>query len=411
MRYQLLFTILFAICPAVYLLIPNSEGINIPLKRHKTPREEYMNAPNIFEKYGISFDVLHKKHHNNNRTNDSIALYRYLDNEFYGEIVIGHPGQKLKVAFDTAWSLSWVLSSQCNFWKTPGCWFHNKYDHQKSSEYKPDGRPYKGIEDSYTLKGFYSYDNISFAHSNVTNQSFVEMVSVPWTFLLNKAEGILGLGPKTDSYTPFFYTLLAQNKIKKPLFSIYLNGDTKSLHGGNIMLGYIEHRHIHKNPQKKEDTIKYLPLDVSAYWQFSVDKIMLSALPPNNKDKIVYCDNGCKAIVDTSSNAIIGPANDIYALNNVIKAKSFVMNRYSVDCSSIKNLPEVNFLLGGQNFTLKGSDYVTKLTVGPTTFCMSAFQPSEETLKDMWIFGGAFLKKYYSIYDLKERMIGFVRAA
>lgn len=57
---------------------------------------------------------------------------------------------------------------------------------------------------------------------------------------------------------------------------------------------------------------------------------MLSALPPNNKDKIVYCDNGCKAIVDTSSNAIIGPANDIYTLNNVIKAKSFVMNRYSV---------------------------------------------------------------------------------
>lgn len=42
------------------------------------------------------------------------------------------------------------------------------------------------------------------------------------------------------------------------------------------MLGYVEHRHIHKtiypNGSKIEDTIKYLSLDGGVeYYQFSVD--------------------------------------------------------------------------------------------------------------------------------------------
>lgn len=50
----------------------------IELIRQVTPREQQLNAPNL-EHFGINFDWLHKKHLDSNRTNDSIALYRYLD--------------------------------------------------------------------------------------------------------------------------------------------------------------------------------------------------------------------------------------------------------------------------------------------------------------------------------------------
>lgn len=39
--------------------------------------------------------------------------------------------------------------------------FHKTYNHDKSSEYKKDGRKYQTPEGAYTLKGFFSYDNIS----------------------------------------------------------------------------------------------------------------------------------------------------------------------------------------------------------------------------------------------------------
>lgn len=36
-------------------------------------------------------------------------------NEFYGEISVGHPAQKFYVAFDTAWSNTWIPSKKCSF--------------------------------------------------------------------------------------------------------------------------------------------------------------------------------------------------------------------------------------------------------------------------------------------------------
>lgn len=46
--------------------------------RQPTAREQQLNAPNL-QNFGINLDWLHKKYHGGNRTNDSIALYRYLD--------------------------------------------------------------------------------------------------------------------------------------------------------------------------------------------------------------------------------------------------------------------------------------------------------------------------------------------
>ncbi|XP_018563231.1 aspartic proteinase A2-like [Anoplophora glabripennis] len=408
MNYFIIFFVILtaALCPTLSLEIKNGT-LRIELIRQKTTREEHLNAPSLKE-YGVNFDWFYKKHHGGNRTNDSIALYRYLDNEFYGKVVIGHPGQTLNVAFDTAWSLSWVLSSKCNEWKSIGCWLHNRYDHTKSSEYKKDNRPYVANEGKYNLTGFYSYDNFSIAHSNATAQSFVEMVTVPWTFLFNKIDGVLGLGMKTDSYNPFFYTLLAQKKIQNPIFSIYLNRDRQSNKGGNILLGFVEPKHIHVT-NKVPDPITYLAVDAGQYWKFTMDRVEIVY---SSKSNYTLCPNGCKVIADTSTNTIVGPQADIDKIHDDIKAKNIFLNRYSVDCETVNKLPKIDFILGGQPFRLEGSEYIIKMSYMSFTVCLSSFVPTATPSETgLWVLGGAFLSEYYSIYDVFNKKIGFVKAA
>lgn len=69
---------------------------------------------------------------------------------------------------------------------------------------------------------------IQLAHLNVSDLIFAEIKMIPNTeeFKNMYADGIIGLGynnlSKIDS-NPFFYKLLGDRKILKPIFSVYLN--------------------------------------------------------------------------------------------------------------------------------------------------------------------------------------------
>lgn len=46
------------------------------------------------------------------------------------------------------------------------------------------------------------------------------------------------------------------------------------------------------------------------------------------------------------------------------------------------------------------------------TICVSAFTYSDDPSEQhAWILGAAFLSPFYSIYDIENKRIGFVRAA
>ncbi|CAG9864101.1 unnamed protein product [Phyllotreta striolata] len=409
MKYSILISILFLHFASGYFFKEKNQYIRIDLMRQKSPRRQLVNHQNILAKYGL--DVKGPKPP---RTNDTISLFRYMDNEFYGKIVIGKPGKTMNVAFDTAWDVSWVLSSRCQVYITPGCAGHNLYNHNGSSSYKENGTLYNANEGTYNLTGFYSYDNISMAHSNVTNFLFVEMVDVPAYMASNKADGVLGLGLRTGDYEPFLYTLYRQKKIKNLLFSVYLNRDPQSTKGGNIMLGFVDKKHIHihqlPNGAKVYDNITYLQVDAGQYWMFSVDKIDLVF---TKRNKTTFCPNGCKAVADTSSNDIIGPESVINQIHDSMNAKKFE-DKWVVDCDKISKLPKIDLYLGGNAFRLEGRNYIKKEKNDtlPYFLCVSAFTPSSTTpTEGLWVLGGAFLSQYYSIYNINEKTIGFVRAA
>jgi hypothetical protein len=58
------------------------------------------------------------------------------------------------------------------------------------------------------------------------NQTFAEIVNVPWLYLLAKADGVVGFAYNAlsvDGVTPVFYNLIKKRLIVKPVFSFYVN--------------------------------------------------------------------------------------------------------------------------------------------------------------------------------------------
>ncbi|KAK9732354.1 Eukaryotic aspartyl protease [Popillia japonica] len=422
---------LFVLSWLLFLFCIGNTKIVLDLFRQETPRQSILKSPNIPE-HGIWIDWLkesYEKKKNYTRTNDTIPLLRFLDTEFYALIGIGSPGKPMKVIFDTAWSTTWMMSNDCPIkpmkvifdtawsttWmmsndcpiKTVGCWFHNKYDHKHSSKYVKDGRPYNNNEGTYNLTGYYSRDELKIAHT-VINQTFVEMTSVPYWYIFTKADGVVGLGLPQNDINPFLQNVLNQTNITKPIFSIYLNRDKSSKKGGSIILGAIDKKHIHVT-NKVPDKITYVPINsASALWEFSIDRIFFEI----NRKIITICENDCTGLADTSTNSVITAQNMLSVINEQISAKPFYFGKYQVECDIINKLPALTFVIGGNMFNLTGPDYTQKLSIGPFTTCISAFTAATTVSEQKrWVLGGAFLARYYSIYDIANKRMGLVRAA
>lgn len=165
------------------------------------------------------------------------------------------------------------------------------------------------------------------------------------TFVPAKFDGVFGLGYQSDSFegvTPPFYNMHAQGLIEKPVFSIYLKrGNSEIIFGGS-------------DSTKFTGNFTYVPVTNKGYWQFKVNDIKVA----NN---VTVCEKGCQAIADTGTSLIIGPRDDINAINKEIGAIQTYDGTYIVDCDKISSLPAISFNINGQTLSLNATDYILKV--------------------------------------------------
>ena len=94
--------------------------------------------------------------------------------------------------------------------------------------------------------------------------------------------------------------------------------------------------------------------------------------------------------------------------NKEIGAKPSFNGQYTIDCEKRDDLPDLTFTLTGRNFSITSYDYILEVQGS----CISAFMGIDipEPAGPLAILGDAFLRKWYSVYDLGSGSVGLAKA-
>uniref|UniRef100_A0A183CDB1 Peptidase A1 domain-containing protein n=1 Tax=Globodera pallida TaxID=36090 RepID=A0A183CDB1_GLOPA len=162
----------------------------------------------------------------------------------------------------------------------------------------------------------------------------------------------------SENLSTVFDNMVTQHKVQEPVFAFWLSRNSTSKLGGEMTIGGTDQRHF-------VAPINYTPVTRKAYWQFK---------------------------------KYIGVISDI---NGGV----------TVPCERIPTLPDISFNIGGMAYTLKGKDYVWKVTIKGKTICHSGFVGINlPGLENLWILGDVFIGRYYTVFDVGQSRVGFAQA-
>eukprot|EP00887_Chlorella_sp_A99_P000693 scaffold5.g693.t1 len=234
---------------------------------------------------------------------------------YYGEIGLGTPMQRFQVVFDTGSSNLWVPSSKCGILQA------SEWRHEGRGE---DGREFAIQYGSGALSGYLSRDVLSIGGLEVADQTFAEATAEPsLSFIAARFDGILGLGfPEiaVGKVTPPFQNMIAQGLLPEPVFSFWLNRKAEAEEGGELVLGGVDPDHF-----VGEHT--WMPVTRRGFWQFKADAITVGGGPAGAGRAVGACRGGCQAIADTGTSLMVGPPDEIDAINKAIGAEPVLVEQ------------------------------------------------------------------------------------
>jgi len=323
-----------------------------------------------------------------------VPVSNFLNAQYYSEIEIGSPPQSFKVVLDTGSSNLWVPGSQCG---SIACYLHTKYDSSASSTYKANGSEFEIHYGSGSLKGYMSQDTVTIGDLAIKHQDFAEATEEPGlAFAFGRFDGILGLGYDTISVnraTPPFYNMVNQGLLDEPKFAFYLGDSNTDGDESEAIFGGVNTDHF-------TGKMTNLPLRRKAYWEVDFDSLTFG------DDTLELAETG--VILDTGTSLIALPSDVAEMLNNQMGAKKGYNGQYTVDCAKRSSLPDMTFQLAGQNFSITADDYILEVQGS----CISTFMGMDfpAPVGPLAILGDAFLRRWYSVYDLGEGTVGLAAA-
>ncbi|TDH10433.1 hypothetical protein EPR50_G00074830 [Perca flavescens] len=326
-------------------------------------------------------------------------LTNYLDTQYFGEISIGSPAQMFNVVFDTGSANLWVPSQSCSPFST-ACYTHNRYDASKSWTYVENGTGFSIQYASGNVRGFLSEDVVVVGGIPVV-QVFAEATSLSaMPFIFAKFDGVLGMGyPNVaiDGITPVFDRIMSQHVLKEEVFSVYYSRDPKHSPGGELVLGGTD-------PNYYTGNFNYMDTRETGKWEVTMKGVSVGM-------EMMFCAEGCTAVIDTGSSYITGPASSVSVLMQTIGAQ-LDESGYKVNCNTVKSLPSVTFHLGGQEYSLTQEDYILWQSHIEGDVCTVTFRALDvpPPTGPIWILGANFIARYYTEFDRRNNRIGFATA-
>lgn len=156
----------------------------------------------------------------------NVTLNNYANVAYWADIELGTPDQRFRVALDTASSITFVPSIDCD----ETCKNKNRYNSGNSSSFVGDGTSWTYEQDP-TIRGYLSVDSLKIGGSQVQYQTFAEATTMK-SYAMNTTseyDGVLALGFQNDSMPNTVLTNLKKaGIIQSDTFGLWLSRDLSS---------------------------------------------------------------------------------------------------------------------------------------------------------------------------------------
>jgi hypothetical protein len=363
--------------------------IRVPLAKRPLPtiKDRMLREPSVEVTYHADYP----------EATTSIVINNYQDAQFYGPISVGTPGQEFNVVYDTGSSNLWgpaLKPPVIEFW-------HKWYDHTQSSSYVANGTIFKIEYGSGPVSGYYSADTVSLGGIEIDGYTFAEVNNTKGLgagYTIGKFDGICGMGwdgISVDNVETPLRALVNSGKLEAEEFAFFLGTGGAA---GELVLGGTD-------PNRYIGDFTYTPVvDVvpgrKGYWELKMDAANI------NGQNIATTT---KAIVDSGTSLLVCPSADIKKFAAAVGAKTVLpippFNReYTIDCNTPG--PDIDFVIGGKNYTLTKEDYILNEGSGECLFAMSGLDVPAPA-GPLYILGDVFMRAHYVKFDVKNSQIGF----
>ncbi|USE33946.1 pepsin-like aspartyl protease [Endozoicomonas sp. SCSIO W0465] len=326
-----------------------------------------------------------------------VPLTDHQNTQYYGTFTMGSQKQQFTGVLDTGSSNIWTPETNCY---TPGCEGKEKFNPNLSSTFFTEDQELSIQYGTGSMQGYVGYDTVTFGGITVTNQGIGLASQLSDDFQNSPFDGIFGLAYKSiasDQVTPWMDNAVTQGLIPKAVFSFYLS-NTPGNGTGRLIIG-------EPDPDYYQGDITWHPLQpletggpVDFYYNIAFDGIAV-----NNDSIPLSCQSqgNCRAIVDSGTSLIVGPANDITNLQNALNINP--------DCSNLDEQPDLVFTIDDTRYSVPPEFYVVKqVDWWGQEQCTAGLAPGNQ---DFWIFGDAFMRGFYVVFDKTDSRIAFATLA
>jgi len=372
----------------------------VRIKMNKVPEEDFVES--FFERQKVETAIRLSQTKRSLRGKEENEIVKdYQNAQYFAEVNVGTPSQKFNVIMDTGSSNLWVPVKGGSCGKIPIPFINklpffskkNMFDTSASSTFKKLTEIFKIQYGSGAVSGLFAKDTVSLGQDlAVTGQDFATIDNCGGMgigYLVGKFDGILGLGfPSISVGTKptVFGNAIEQGLVLEPIFSFYL-GNHKQ---GELTFGGYDKDHY-------TGDLHWVPLSKATYWQINPSEIKMGS----------YSMKDTQAIVDSGTSLMVGPTAEVKKIAKDIGASSIPLSpAYFIDCE--KDIPDFEVTIDGKKYTIDGNDLKMK-SMGD--HCMLAMQGMDFRADGpQWILGDVFMRKYYTVFDMKNEQIGFALA-
>jgi len=133
---------------------------------------------------------------------------------------------------------------------------------------------------------------------------------------------------------------------------------------------------------------------------FQVDSLSMGAFNSTVK----------RAVLDTGTSLLAGPTDEVAALAKLVGAKPLIHGEYTVPCSSVASLPNLDVGIGGKTYSIAPADYIIN---DEGVICLFGFVGIDipAPAGPLWILGDIFIRQYYTVFDWGQQRLGLATMA